>query len=75
MSNIIVAKIHNNTLGKCISVDSIETGKDLIKSWVGEQFSRPLNEDELEGLENELEVYNDEDTDNIFTFSIGILEQ
>jgi hypothetical protein len=75
MSNIIVAKIHNNTLGKCISVETLEDGKELIKSWAGEQFQRPLTQDELDSLEEVLEVYNDEDSDNHYTFTIGILEQ
>jgi len=74
MSNIIVARIHNNTLGKCIFVNTIEEGKELIKSWASEQFSRSLNEDELESLENDLDVYNDEDADNVYTFSIAIVE-
>jgi hypothetical protein len=74
MSNIIVAKIHNQSLGKCVFVDTVEDGKNVIRDWFFEQFDRVINADEIDTLENQLEVYNDEDSDNNFTFSIGIIE-
>jgi hypothetical protein len=79
MSNIIVAKIHNQSLGKCFFVETIEEGKELIKSWWHDQFGFPLeNTDEesrLDDLEDQLECYNSDDHDNHYTFSIGIVEQ
>ena len=79
MSNIIVTQIHNNSLGKCFFVETIEEGKDLIKSWWANEFGFYLeNTDEesrLDDLEDQLECYNNDDMDNLYTFSIGIVEQ
>lgn len=71
---IIAARIHNSSLGKTVTVESIEAGQKLIKEWAEEQFGRELTHEENDGLENELEIYNDEDGDNIYTFAIGICE-
>jgi hypothetical protein len=38
-----------------------------------EQYNRPLTDDEIEELENNLEIYNEEDSDNLFCFSLGII--
>jgi hypothetical protein len=93
--NIFVAKIHNNSLGSCISIESYEEGKVLIRKMAEEQFQRPLTESELavakrknrmaiqrrlrihrirQSIEDEMELYNDDDADNVYTFSIGAAE-
>lgn len=74
MQNYIVAKIHNNSLGKCLSVSSENDGIETIKEWFKDQFSREMTPEEKEILENTLEITIDDDSDNIFTFSIGIVE-
>ncbi|MCK9433724.1 MAG: hypothetical protein M0R32_02620 [Candidatus Cloacimonetes bacterium] len=71
----IAAKIHNQALGKVVECPDEDFAKKIIKDWAEEQFQRPLNEDEEKSLENELEIYNDEDPDNLYTFSIGITER
>lgn len=71
---MFVAKIHNNSLGACISIESYEEGKALIRKMAEEQFQRPLTELELEAIENEMELYNDDDMDNVYTFSISAAE-
>ena len=70
----IVARIHNNSLGRVIEVSSEAEGKDIIRSMAEEQFDRPLTEHEIEDLENNMEIYNEEDFNNLFCFSLGILE-
>jgi len=70
----IVAKIHNQSLGKVIEVSSIEEGKNVIRDWFFEQFNRVMNAEEIDALEDMMEVYNDEDHDNHYTFSIGIVD-
>jgi hypothetical protein len=78
MSNIFVTKIHNQSLGRCFYVKTIEEGQELIKSWWYAQFGFPLeNTDKsprLDNLEDQLECYNDDDHNNHYTFSIGIVE-
>ena len=71
MENLFVARIHNNTLGNCVMVPTIEEGQELIRQYVKDQFGRDLTENENEILENDCEFYNDDDVDNIITFSIG----
>ncbi len=73
MKQYIAAIIHNNSLGQVLAVESEEQGKDVLRVWAKEQFNRPLTQDEEESLENELEIYNDEDADNAYSFSIGIV--
>ena len=72
--NMFVAKIHNNSLGACISIESYDAGKALIKKMAEEQFQRPLTESELEDIDDNMELYNDDDADNVYTFSIGAAE-
>ena len=74
MKNLIVCRIHNNSLGKVLSVSSEEEGKDIIRGWAEEQFQRPLKDEEIDDLNDKLEIFNNEDSDNIFTFSLGIVE-
>ena len=73
MDNLFVARIHNNTLGSCVMVGTITDGINLIREYVQDQFNRELTADENDRLENDYEFYNDDDADNIFTFSIGSL--
>lgn len=75
MNNYVAVKIHNNSLGKVISVDNEHDGKELLINWAQDQFGRSLTEEEKESLDNNLEIYNDEDSDNIYTFSLGIVEE
>ena len=72
--NMFVAKIHNNSLGACISIESYDEGKTLIKKMAEEQFGRPLTESELEDIDDKMELYNDDDMDNVYTFSVSAAE-
>jgi hypothetical protein len=74
MSKKIVVKIHNNSISKIIIVKSEEDGKDLILDLAEEQFGRSLKYHELNDLNDRLEIYNDEDPDNMYTFSINTIE-
>lgn len=71
---MFVARIHNNRLGNCVAVSSIDEGIELIQKWVVDQFGRELTEEELEILRDDCEFYNDDDSDNIFTFALGDIE-
>jgi hypothetical protein len=70
----IVAKIHNQSLGKVVEASSMEDGNNIIRDWFNNQFQRDLNDEERDDLENNGEVCNMEDPDNHYTFSIGIVE-
>ena len=71
MDNLFVARIHNNRLGSCVTVDSISEGIKLIQEYVRDQFNRDLTDEENEILENDYEFYSDADLDNIVSFTIG----
>lgn len=73
MQTIIAVKIHNNSLGQMFQVSSFEQGVKEIKNWAAEQFGRPLTDFEIEGAEQSYEIYNDDDPDNVFCFSLGVL--
>ena len=70
----IIAKIHNQSLGKVQEVSSIEEGKSIIRDWFFEQFNRVIDDEETDVLGDELEICNMDDHDNHYTFSIGIVE-
>jgi hypothetical protein len=71
---LFVCVIHNNSLGACTAVSSWDEAKIRLKELAENQFQRPLNTEEIESLENEFEIYNDEDADNVYTFSTGVIE-
>ena len=71
---MIVVDIHNARLGSVFEVDSLEEGKSAIKKLAENKLQRVLNDQENESLENELEVYNEEDADNVWSFSMGLVE-
>lgn len=71
---LFVCCIHNNMLGACHSVSSYEDGAKMIKQLAQEQLGRPLEDDELKDLESYYFVFNDEDMDNTYCWSIGIVE-
>ena len=73
MDNLFVARIHNNSLGSCVMVETIEEGLNLIRQYVKDQFNRELTTEENDILENNNEFYNDDDVENIVTFSVGTL--
>ena len=73
MNNLFVARIHNNSLGSCVTVGTIEEGLNLIRQYVKDQFNRELTTEENDVLENKYEFYNDADAENIVTFSVGTL--
>ncbi len=70
---MFVARIHNNSLGICIEVDTYQDGVEIILQWATDQ-GLTLDDDDLIALENELEYTNDDDESNIFTFSFGELQ-
>lgn len=69
-----VCHIHNNKLGISYLVDTIELGIEEIKIAAKHYLNRELFYSEIEEIENELEFYNEDDADNIVTYSVGILE-
>lgn len=74
MSSLFVARIHNGSLGRCVSVASMEAGETMIRSWVKDTFDRELTQEESGILELTAEFIENSDSDNNYTFSIGELE-
>lgn len=71
---MIVVGIHNDRVGTAFEVDGLAGGRLAIKKLAENKLQRILNDQENESLENELEVYNEEDMDNVWSFSIGLVE-
>ena len=72
---LIVAKIHNNSLGVVVEVSSWDHGVDVLRKMAQEQLNRPITKAEEDDLTAFGELYDDSDSDNIFTFSIGVVER
>lgn len=71
---ILVAHIYNNSLGRCVSVDSLEEGIKKIKEILDESEDFDPTDEQIEDLENNYEIIFDEDPDNITTFTVGRLD-
>jgi hypothetical protein len=71
---MFVARIHNNRLGACTSVSSVDEGVKLIQQYVKDQFNRDLTENELQELQDSMEFYDESDSDNVYSFTIGQAE-
>lgn len=71
---LFVAKIHNNSLGACVRIATWDEGIALIKGMATEQLNRELTDEEINCINNSYELYDDSDSDNIWTFSIGEVE-
>ena len=74
MKTMIVADIHNSRMGNVYRVESLEEGLSVIKELAEHKLLRKLNDEEKESLEKDLEVYNDDDSDNIWSYSMGFVE-
>jgi hypothetical protein len=70
----IVVVIHNNSLGRTIQVEGTAAGLDLIRTLAEKQLERVLTDQETIVLENNYEVYNDEDSDNVYCWALGQVE-
>ena len=69
-----VIKIHNNSLSKITLTKDEQDAKDMCISWAESQFERELDDDEIDDFDNDLEIFNDDDPDNIYCFTIAIAE-
>jgi hypothetical protein len=67
----LVIKIHNNTVSQVREVMNQSEAKDLVRDMFFQQFERVMTDEETDDLEDRLEVYNDEDHDNHYTYSIN----
>ncbi len=67
---MIVVGIHNARVGTAFEVDGLAGGRLAIKKLAENKLQRELNDEENESLENELEVYSDDDMDNVWSYSL-----
>jgi predicted house-cleaning noncanonical NTP pyrophosphatase (MazG superfamily) len=70
----IVACIHNNSLGKVIAVASDEEAKDAIRREAEATLGHPLLDEQVDDLNDRLEVIDESDVDNLWSWSMGIVE-
>lgn len=70
----ITVKIHNNSLGQVKMFDNWLDAVSHIITLYKDQFVKKLDDDQMDSLENDFEVYVEEDHDNTYTFSIGTVD-
>jgi len=71
---LIVASIHNNSLGSVISVDSIDEGNKNVIQLSEEKLGRKLTDEEIEEVTDTNQFYCEEDSDNVWSISVGSVE-
>jgi len=75
MKNIpIVVDIHNNVIKDYISAESMDEAKELALDMAKYKLNRELNDEEISNFHNMLEIVNEDDADNIWCISIGMIE-
>lgn len=72
---LAVIRVHNNHVGKCKSVQSQDEGISLVKEWAEEKLNRKLTEKEIESIENNAEIYNEDDADNQWVVALMEVEE
>lgn len=75
MNSIIVASIHNHSLGSVVSVPTLEEGYELVKKLSAEKLGRELTEEEKDDVDVNSEFYHDQDADNVWCYSVGIVDE
>lgn len=73
MNQLFVAEIHNNSLGNTIAVDSELEGLNLIRDLAAQKLGRPLSDEENDQINDFREIYDESDSDNLWTISLGSL--
>ncbi len=69
---LAVIKVHNNEIGRCISVETQDEGESLIVELVKEKLGRDLTSNELSTIANDMEHFCEDDQDN--QWAIGLAE-
>lgn len=70
----LVIVIHNNTVLSVQEAKNKSEAKNLIRDMFFNQFGRVISDEETDDLEDRLEIYNDDDHDNHYTFSINFID-
>jgi len=70
----IATRIHNQSLGRAYLFDTYSAAVDCAHEIAVNILDRPLLENELFNLENDGEVYIEDDHDNQYTFCVGLIE-
>ena len=69
----LIIKLHNMSVSNVIQTSSEETAKLMIRDMFFEKIGRVMSDEEIDDLEDHLEITNDDDHDNHFTWSINSL--
>jgi hypothetical protein len=70
---MFVACINNSLLGSCFPVNSTDEGISHIKRLAKLRLDRELTPDEIAEIENDLSILNDSDPDNVWSYSLGMV--
>lgn len=75
MSAVIVVSIHNNSLGKVISVNTLEDGYTAVKQLSAEKLGRELTDEEKDGIDINAEFHHEDDADNAWSYAVGVVDE
>ena len=70
----IATRIHNQSLGRSYLFDTYTEAVDCAHEIAVNILDRPLLENELFLLEEDSEVFIEDDHDNQYTFFVGVIE-
>lgn len=70
----LVIEVHNSSVVNVWEALNDEEAKNSIRDAFFHQIGRPMNDAEIDDLEDKFEVFNDDDHDNHYTYSIFFIE-
>lgn len=73
--SFVAVTIHNNSLGAVKGHNSYESALKDLTERAEFQLNRKLNLEEIAELNNSYELSNEEDSDNIFCWSVSPIEK
>lgn len=73
MDIYIVADIHNNSLGITHGTETLEEALELAKGMAETKLGRELTEEEESSLFDAYEIFDEDDPDNIWCITVGMV--
>lgn len=66
--------IHNNSVAAWYKAESLESGFLQAKVLAEAKLNRKLTDDEQKGLKETQEIYNEDDSDNVWCISVNEID-
>jgi hypothetical protein len=74
MKTFAVVLIHNQSVSSVHGVNSEQEGLEVIKKMIQIILNRDITEEEIEEFDTLMEIYDDSDHDNVYTFSVNYVD-